>query len=70
MFGTPFMLFGVIVFHPPLVGQVGHYVSAIKLHNTFVVYDDMASSTYNLSADVESTIHALFYVRNEQTVTK
>lgn len=60
-----YMLLGVIIFQPPIVGTVGHYVSAIKVTNKFIVYDDMRSKTYIIPANKKVVIHALFYVRNK-----
>lgn len=54
---------GVIIFQPPTVGKIGHYIAAIKVNNLFIVYDDLRSKTYNLSANESVAIHVLFYVQ-------
>lgn len=63
-FGTKvYALFGVILFHSPLIqGDSGHYVAAVKLNKTWQVFDDLKSKTYNIKKTEKVVVHFLFYI--------
>lgn len=58
-----YALFGVILFHPPLIqDDSGHYVAAVKLNNTWQIFDDLKSKTYNIKKTEKVVVHFLFYI--------
>lgn len=59
-----FVLAGAIVFVPPLmVNDIGHYLCASKINNTWEFYDDMdRSSPRKKSSNSHVAIHSLMYV--------
>lgn len=62
-----YALLGIIIFQPPATASVdsyGHYVSAIKINNDFVIYDDLRNDMYNISANKVVGVDALFYVKS------
>lgn len=58
-----YSLFGMILFQPPVVhGDLGHYVTAVNVKETYFVFDDLRSTLYRLETDAETVIHCLLYI--------
>lgn len=58
-----YALFGVALHQPPMIsGDTGHYVGAVKLNNTWQVFDDYKAKPYNIKKTEKVVIHYLFYI--------
>lgn len=58
-----FALFGVVLYQPPIIsGDSGHYMGAVKLNNTWQVFDDHKTKPYNIKKTENVVIHNLFYI--------
>ena len=67
--GKKFVLFGAILFTPPLIPEdLGHYTAAIKLNQRWEVYDDIRNGTYEISNEETVYFSVLFYLEEEFTL--
>lgn len=59
---TEYSLFGLVIFRRPMLqDSIGHYVSAVKVKDEFVIFDDLHKQPYILNNDESFVIHCLFY---------
>ena len=58
-----YALFGVVLYQPPLISEdSGHYMGAVKLNNTWQVFDDYKSKPYNIKKTESVVVHYIFYI--------
>lgn len=61
---SSYLLAAVILFAPPRnVTALGHYNVAVRVNETFEIFDDLRPTTYTIDSCVEVCIHSLIYVR-------
>lgn len=59
-----YSLCGVILFEPPLLEIFeGHFMTAVKTLNSWIVYDDRKKSTYTCPEIKEVIISSMLYIK-------
>lgn len=62
--GSSYLLAAAILFAPPRnVTALGHYNAAVRVNETFEIFDDLRPTTYTIDSKTEVCIHSLIYVR-------